>query len=453
MRARNTVVFAILFLALAAYLYVFELQPGREKRFRPLLNLKAHEIAEIVLSYPHQEIRFRKEASGNWVITHPFPAPADPSTMSRVLTALATSEIRKSIEGRPGLDDLRAFGLDQAAIKVAVTLESGEALAAILVGAETAVENSVYVMREGIPEVLLTGAALKASLQKKLYDFRDKGVLEVDTESVRGLALESSKGHLLLAKKKSDWWIEKPRLLPTDPQSVRAMLLTLRRVLARDFVEETAGDLKAYGLAQPRLKITLVLGEQGKRKTLAFGNPRERKDEVYAIADPAGPIYTVYKGVFEALDKDLNALRDRRVFRFSIDRVVRIRLRSQKESVLLVRQPEGEWSVEEPRKVAARADQVTQYLMTLSQLKAMGFAEMAPKKLKSYGLSPPEFTVTLEGKDAEAIGTLELSGRVGENYYAKREADRELYIIDASAYRGIRRRPVDFIAEGKRNDR
>lgn len=453
MRARNTVFFTLVFLALAAYIYVFEFQPEREKRPRRLLNLKTDEIAEIVLSYPQQEIRLRKESTGNWVITHPIRAPVDPPIMSGVLTALATSEIRKSIEKRPGPDDLRAFGLDQSAIRVAVTLESSEALAPILVGAETPMENLVYVMREGIPEVLLAGAALKASLQKRLYDFRDKRILEVDTETVRGLALESSKGHLLLSKKKRDWWIEKPRLLPTDPASIRAMLLTLRRVLARDFVEESAGDLKGYGLAKPRLKITLLMEEQGQRKILAFGDARERKDEVYAIADSAGPIYTVYKDVFDALDKDLNALRDKRVFGFSIDAVDRIRLRSQKESILLVRQPKGEWSVEEPRKVAARAAQVTRYLKTLSQVKALGFAEMTPKKLKSFGLTSPEFTVTLEGKGGEVIGTLELGGRAGENYYAMREADRELYIIDASAYREILKRTGDFVAEGKRNGR
>lgn len=451
MRARNTVLFTIVFLALASYIYLFELQPGLEKRPRPLLDLKSDQIAEITLSYPDKEIRLRKEASGNWVITHPTAAPADPSTMSGVLNALATSEIRKSIEKRPGPEDLRAFGLDQSAIRVAVTLESSEALAPILVGAQTPVGNTVYVMREGLPEVLLTGAALKASLEKKLYDFRDKRVLEVETESVRGLALESPKGHLLLTRRKRDWWIEKPRLLPTDPPSVQAMLAALRRVTARDFVEESVGDFKAYGLAEPRLKITLLVGEQGRRKTLAFGDQRNGKDEVYAITDSAGPIYTVYKGVFDALDKDLTALRDRQVFRFAIDRVEKIRLQSQRESVLLVRQPDGEWGVEAPRKGGAQADQVTGYLKTLSQLKATGFAAMTPKKLKSYGFSPPELTVTLEGKDGKAIGTLELGARVGEGYYAKREADQQLYIIDAAAYRAILKRPGDFVAESRRS--
>ena len=97
MRPRNTGLLALVFVALAAYIYFYEVKPDRAPISRLLPDLKPEDITGIVLSYPRAEIRLRKDPSGRWTITHPVRSSANPSAVSEILAALSTSEIRRSV--------------------------------------------------------------------------------------------------------------------------------------------------------------------------------------------------------------------------------------------------------------------------------------------------------------------------------------------------------------------
>lgn len=193
MRPRNTALLALVFVALAAYIYFYEARRDRAPISRLLPDLKPEDITGIVLSYPRAEIRLRKDPSGRWTVTHPVQSSANPSAVSEILAALSTSEIRRSVEKRPGPQDLRAFGFDPFTIRVALTVHGEKALPPLLVGAETRLGNSVYVKREGKPEVFLSSASLRATLDKRLDDFRDQTTREVKPEEVQGPSLEGKK--------------------------------------------------------------------------------------------------------------------------------------------------------------------------------------------------------------------------------------------------------------------
>ena len=175
MRLRNTVVLAVLFILLGAYIYFFELQKDSAKKTERLLSFKEEEVESIVLNYPEREIRLQRDAPRGWRIVHPLEAAADASAVGAILAALSAGEVKRAFKEKPSQMDLRDYGLDKPEVRVSITLTNGSALPPILVGARTPVGNSVYVRRGADGGVILTNPSILTNLaEKELYNRLNK---------------------------------------------------------------------------------------------------------------------------------------------------------------------------------------------------------------------------------------------------------------------------------------
>jgi hypothetical protein len=257
-RLRNTLLLFSVLVLLGAYIYFFELNKDLGENGKRLLAFSEEDIESIVLNYQDQKIEINRQPSGKWVLTHPLQFPADESVIRQVLSALDTSEVKRVLEKKPSKKDLAEFGLDKPYAKLFVKGKKGKALPAILVGDKTPIGRSAYVKRENDPAVLLTSTLLRSSLEKKLYDFRDKGILQVDPEKVAKLTIQNGKKLLVLVRGEGgDWRIEAPQKGKTKPGAVSAYLSTLSRLRAQGFVDHESENLDKYGLKPPSLEISL----------------------------------------------------------------------------------------------------------------------------------------------------------------------------------------------------
>lgn len=294
MRLRNTLVLFSAFILLGAYIYFFEVNKNLGENGKRLLDFSEDEIEAIVLNYQDQKIRLNRLLSGKWVLTHPLQYPADESVIRLVLSALNTSQVKRILEANPSKKDLATFGLDKPYTKLLVTGKKGKAFPAILVGDKTPVGRSTYVKRENNPAVLLTSTLLRSSLEKKLYDFRDKGILQMDPEKVAKLKIQNGKELLVLVRGEGeDWRIEAPKKGKAKPGAVTAYLTTLTRLRAKGFVDNESGNLKKYGLKPPSLKISLEGKIAGTIRDLLVGE--NTRGEFYAKRAENPTVYTLDK--------------------------------------------------------------------------------------------------------------------------------------------------------------
>ncbi len=449
MRLRNTLILVVIFISLGVYVYFVELEKTGTEKSEKLLQFKEDDVESIVFNYPEQEIRLSKETSGKWKITSPLQTGADESTISHLLTTLNSSEVKRTVEEKPSTEDLKNFGLDNPKIKVSITLKKNNPPLSLAVGGKTPVGNSAYV-RGGIePGVLLTNASLASTLVKKLYDFRDKKIIEFNRDAAKRFVLKGAKGEFVLLKKDKDWFIEKPKPYRADQAEVQGILSTIHNMSAQDFPEESSSDLRKYGLEKPRLRVTLFSGEDNEQREILFGHKKEGKDEVYLIVDSKGTVYTVYESVFKELNKDLAALGDKEILSFSQDQVTKLRISTPKESWVLTKGEKEEWKVEAPKQGKTRQGIATNYLSTLGSLRAKGFVEDDPKNLKKYGLDFPSVKISLDGKDGENLGTLLLASKIAGDYYAKKEGNPTVYTIEAFSYNRLDKQLTDFLQEEK----
>lgn len=447
MRLRNTLLLAFLFVLLGAYVFFFELQKRTTGKTEKLLNFKEEEVQSFVLNYPDREIRLQRDLQGRWGIVHPLEAPADESTVGAILSALNTSEAKRTVEEKPTAADLQNYGLDKPEVKVLISLRNGITLPSISVGAKTPVGNSSYVRRGADAGVLLTDASLRPSLEKNLNDLRNKQILEVRPEAVKRLVLRGSKGDFALSKKGDYWFIDPPRSYRADRMEVHGILSAIRNLSTRDFIDESPLELKKFGLDKPRLKISVVTGEEEGVHEILFGSKPKGKNEVYAVVDSKGTVFTVDENALKQFEKDLTELRDKEILSARRDQIARLEIRTAKDSLVLAQGKKDEWRVETPKQAKTKQEAVSKYLSLLSQLKAKGFADDEAKDLKKYGLDSPSVKLSIADKDGKSLGTLLLGSKTGNEYYAAREGSATVYTIDELSYNQLNKQLVDFLEE------
>jgi uncharacterized protein DUF4340 len=291
-RRLNTIALAVLLVLLGAYVYFFELSKDDKGKSDKLFNLKSEDVAGIALGYPRQEIQLRREATGQWRIIQPLQAPADDAAVAGLVAALSAGEIKRTLEKKPGAEDLKNFGLSPPAVKVAVTLKNGLTLPTLNVGARTPLGDSAYVQRGGEPGVYLTGAALAFALEKEPNDFRDKTLVPFPLEQAARLEIQTPGKSLVLAKgEKDEWTIEAAVKKNAKADAVIGYLATLTQLRARSFVDDQPADVKKYGLDRPTAKISvgakdgtnLAVLEIGGKSVNTYYARREGNPTVYAI--------------------------------------------------------------------------------------------------------------------------------------------------------------------------
>jgi hypothetical protein len=301
-RRLNTLILAVLLIALGGYVYFFELAKDEKGKSERLINFKSDEVTGIDLAYPKRALQLQKDPSGKWRLTQPLQAGADNSAVGSLIAAVAAADIKRPLEKKPSAEDLKSFGLDTPAAKISLTLKSGLTLPELVVGAKTALGDSAYVRRGSDPVVYLTGAALVYALDKEPNELRDSTIVAVPPEQATRLEIQTTGPALILAKgEKEEWTIESPLKKHAKADAVNGYLAQLAQLRAKTFADDQPADLKKYGLDRAALKIS-VAGKDGKNlATFRVGG--KSVDGYYATAEGSPTVYTIDERFYNQLRK------------------------------------------------------------------------------------------------------------------------------------------------------
>lgn len=303
MRRLKTLILAVLLIALGGYVYFFELSKGDKGKSEKLLDFKQDEAAAIDLTYPNRAIQIQKDPSGKWKLTQPMRADADDATVGSLLAALAASDLKRTLEKKPGAADLKSFGLEPPAIKVSITLKNGLTLPTFAVGAKTPLGDSAYVRRGSDPTVYLTDGSIVLALEKQPNDLRDKTIVTFPAQQATKVEIQMPPGQALVLVKgeKEQWTLEAPVKRNAGADAVSEYLAALTRLRVKTFADDQPTDLKKYGLDRPALKISID-GKDGKNlAALQVGG--KSADGYYARAEGSPAVYTIDEIFYPMLRK------------------------------------------------------------------------------------------------------------------------------------------------------
>jgi hypothetical protein len=448
-RPRNTLLLLLVLAALGAYVYWVELpHEKREAEQKQLLTFDKDKVATITLEYPDHAIALARDADKHWRLVKPIEAPADDAAANNLVTAVADTQVTRTLDDVG--DKLASYGLEPPEAVIKLGLEGGSELPAVKVGKTTQVGFSAYVQKDDEKSVRIAGGALHTGVKKELKDLRDKSVLAFDEAQVKKLTLARPEGGVTVERQGDGdvWRITAPGPYPADASEVRALLASIRGIRAEDFPSDAPdADLKRYGLDQPRLTISVVAGKEEAQQTLLIGATHEegQKKTVYAKRAERPTVYALPEYALKNADKDLATLRDKTVLAFDKEKAAKLVVTRKDGAGFTLVKHDGAWHLDAPGEGAERGPAMTRFLEDVAALKGNTIVDEHATDLAKYGLATPDLTIAINGESGAALGTiLGARGTAPDDAHLSAAGSGIVYGVKPFVYDRIDKKPTDF---------
>jgi hypothetical protein len=411
-------------------------EPPKTTAQEKILALESSHIQSITLKPREGEAVTCRREGGKWVIVEPRQLPADQSSVSALLDSLTGATIDEVVQTKP--TDLKDFGLDQPAETVEASTDTKPQSFTLLLGGAAPAGGNMYAQVAGNPRVVTLASYLKSSLEKSLFDLRDKRAVTLDTGRLQRIEVEAKGKRWTLAKNPEGAWdLVLPPPVRADRFTVESMLDRLRDASMQSVVTEDKRNTGRYGFGAPALR--LELSAPGASQTLLVG----KKDDghYYAMNSALEPVFTLDTSFVSQLEKDPADLRDRALFSFSTYEAKRLEVDTGSLRRVFEQQKDHKWKQTAPSPKDVAKDKLETLLDDLLDLRATSFPK--GENLASFGLKNPAYSFTVQFGEKNEKETVEVS-KVGEHVYARRSTDALASEVPKSALDGIEKALKDL---------
>jgi len=337
-----------------------------------------------------------EKGTTDWQLTQPRKERGDAASIQSFvskLDALETSEFRQPTQ-------VRNSGLNPPLLTIKVW-EKGldEPSAHLQIGQHDLLRKTIYAQLPGDQFILTLPDTFVEVLPKNSFAFRNRTVLSQNPGSIQKLVISRAGQTAELEPSKSgepnQWRMLRPVEARADAATVTRALAVLTSLRAEDFVTDSAGDGKIFGLDRPTREISWV---SDRTHTLRVGARVPKTSNHYALLEGQPMVFTLSADVLSYFDAEFH---NHAVDSFPITRAERMIFRWPNRTVALRRRPESQdrlaW-VDEPGSDAAgldlsRADAI---VTALSRLETVRFFQYGGSIPASSGLLRPRLIVEVD---------------------------------------------------------
>jgi hypothetical protein len=386
-----------------------------------IISLTQDDIAKLeVKKKDGDDVVLNRAGASNWKITSPKPLVADQDSVSTILYNLSPMDGATLIDDRA--TDLKQFGLAEPEAQVSATGKDGKTHT-ILVGDETPTGDAAYVMLSGESKVYSVPKNTKANLDKGLKDLRDKRLMPVDFDKLTSVEINGAKLHLTFGSDDGQWTVRSPANLRGDTSKMETIIEKLRTATmdpsAPDAELKKSASLFTSGAPIATLRATDASGSQELQI-------RKAADGYYAKTSAMDGEYKVPNELGDAVNKDAEDFREKRVFDFADTDPDKLELHDGSKAYFLTRSGEDWWSN------GQKMDAVTvqEFLRSIRTLTATKFA--------ANGFSRAALSLVVTSKDGKRVEKVDIS-KSGSGYLAKRADGPALFTLDAKTVEDIQK--------------
>jgi hypothetical protein len=452
MNWRNTLILAIIALAGVAYFRFIEMKrPSTEEALRQaqnMVNFDRNKIDGIVIQNGDQKIEIRRR-DNKWRLETPIKDQADGALVETMLSDLENWQKQGTIPAKEIDADkgkLAEYGLNNPKLKL--KLLGRDRPPEILFGKDAAMEGRMYVRFQNSKETFVAGESVKKDIDKKPEEFRDRKLTELSNAQVRRVVLKTPAGELELDKKDTHWDIRKPLRARADDQKVNDLISQVTSARIEQFIADDRGDLRPYGLAEPRGSITLfdreqkndqkveigesikVTGREDKGQTLQIGaTPDKEKEQVYVRFTPRDAVYTLPKKIQDILNTKPSDLRDNHLVRIDTNILDRITIDAPGKAKTVLARKDGNWTIANKNNAPSDSGAVRRMLDAVQNERVTKFVEDVASNLPKYSLDKPQLQLTFSSFASEntaetkageqPFATIAFGKEEGEDVYAR----------------------------------
>ena len=410
MKFKKTIFLFLAFVVLLAFVLLFEEFKGGEKESDEdkLVSLSSDDVQKIMLKRNGEIITFQKTVNGNegWVITEPIEAKADKYEVDRLADNFSDLRIERVVEEEP--DDVEKYEIPKK--EITLWLKDREKPVKILVGAENPLDNTLFAKREDETRVVLIPSYLKGTMEKSLFEFRQKDIFRFETVDVKSMTLRAKEIQWEAEKKEEEWFFEKPVKALAVENKISGIIDSLSGLIAKEFIseEKQKEDLEKFGLDKPDYEIALSIPVKSQELTFSL----HKKDEkLYATTSLSSKIIETEAVILSELEEEVLELREKEVANFYSWEVNRLHLKMGELDWELSKDEENNWHFESPVQEEADNNKIQTFIRQIESLEAEEFID-PPLNLKDYGLDQPwgEIKIYVKTDEEETKETTVLIG-------------------------------------------
>jgi len=261
---------------------------------------------------------------------------------------------------------------------------------------------------------------VSADTPPKILTLVQADITKVDIKKKGGDEVELAKNDA------GKWQLVGAKPLRADQNEVSSMLSTLSSLNSERLIEEKAGNLADYGLAQPSVELD-VTEKDNKTQKLLIGDSAPSGNAVYVALSGDLRVFTLANYSKTSLDKSARDLRDKRLLVFEQDKLSRVELSAKKQDIEFGRNKD-QWQIVKPKPMRADDSKVEELIRKLGDAKMDLNASGEDQKKAAAAFSSGSAVAT--AKVTDASGSEELQVRKNkEDYYAKSSAVEGVYKV------------------------
>jgi Domain of unknown function (DUF4340) len=354
--------------------------------------------------------------NAGWAIVEPEKLAADQSAVDSFLSTLTSAAVDQVASEKPS--DLKPFGLDSPEESIEVTASTRPEKYTLLLGDSTPTNDGVYVKLEGSPRVVTLSSYMKTTLEKKLFDLRDKRAVTLDLDQLKEIEVDSKTSRYTLVKNPEGIWdLVLPPPVRADHSTVDILVSELRNLSMQSIVSEKRVDLAKYGLTSPALTLKLI-GPTA-NQTLLLGRKEEKGTNYYAMNSALEPVFTLPSSVSGQFEKQPTDLRGKDLFSFSQFDAKRIDLQTPAGKRTFELQGD-KWKQTAPSIKDEPRPKMDDLLSSLRDLRAESFPK--DMSIQAAGLTNPAYHLEVQFGDKKQTEVVEVA-KIKDHLYARRSTD------------------------------
>ncbi len=400
MKFKTTLILLAVFVALLAFVLLFEeFKGGGEKEDESkLVALSSDDVQKITLKRESESITFEKTGEADtqaWVIVEPLEARADKYEVDRLADNFSDLRIERVVEEEP--EDLEKYEIPKK--EITLWFKDREKPVRILLGAENPLDNTLFAKKEDEARIVLIPSYLKSTVEKSLFDFRQKDIFRFETDDVKTIKLQAKESQWEAEKKEDEWFLKRPVAALAKENKITGILNSLSGLKAKEFVSEEKNkeEIAQFGLDQPDYEVILGMPVENQEVTFSL----HKKDEkLYATTSLSSKIIEAEDSLLSELEEAVGELRKKEVANFYSWEVNRFQLKRGELDWVLVKDEDDNWNFESPVQEEADKSKVQTFIRKMESLEAEEFVD-PPFDLRDFGLDEPQGEVKLWVKEDE----------------------------------------------------
>jgi len=372
---------------------------------------RGEEVQELTIESDAYSVHCVRD-QGRWRMTRPAKAEADGGRIEQILSALESlipADLVLPEQMALRQTTPQHYGLEPPQVRF--TLFDGLRTFRLDVGHGAPLSDLLYARLDRHEAILAVDPALLQVTPADIAFLRDRSLFPANVLRARRLEIQRPRGGFIRIEKTDNlWMIREPIAARANPNTVTALLETLRQARIQDFVwdrpvelsaatDPADHDLMAYGLTVEDAALGLTLWIDGEEipRSLTLGRALpDDKTRRYARRQDAQSVFAVEAALLTALSiEDVNLLRDPSLFGLAASEVERISLAQDKRRITLEREARSGWMIVEP--VQWKADEIVagNLVQRFADLTILRYADGSRTNLTELGLDPPAYQVSL----------------------------------------------------------